>query len=117
LCQHLESPIHTAPDERIKCAICLRLFFNATALTQHLESESVRCSARNLSGYKNTIEDATVGITTTSGRHDDDTVKYKINNTFKVATLPDRLLSANKKLIDEEKKRKENHWKNTTPKW
>ena len=74
---HLRSPAHR--DERLQCHICLNYFKTATALTQHCESQGIRCNVRNTARYDVAVEGMTSGTATVDGRHADDTVKYAIN--------------------------------------
>jgi hypothetical protein len=72
--QHLKSPTHRS--EKLQCNKCLRYFSTATALTQHSESQGVRCKVREADNYAGIVDSITGGTATTSGLHVDNTIKY-----------------------------------------
>ncbi|KAG0649056.1 hypothetical protein D0Z07_5068 [Hyphodiscus hymeniophilus] len=74
LIAHLRSPIHRNLESQT-CQFCHRPFPNATAYTQHVESQAIRCSARKTGNISTWVEDHTQ-FATIDGRHDDDTNKY-----------------------------------------
>ena len=79
--QHLKSPIHMGL-QKVKCPHCLRPFPSATALTQHIESQGIRCNARKLEIVDVLVEEVTQ-VVTADGLHADETVRY--------VNIPDRL--------------------------
>ncbi|KAI9734440.1 MAG: hypothetical protein M1818_006828 [Claussenomyces sp. TS43310] len=74
LIQHLRSPTHMA--KKLRCPACLRHFSTATALVQHAESQAKKCRIRETDQYRQAVDQITGGLVDTSGRHEDDTVRY-----------------------------------------
>ncbi|KAI1007059.1 hypothetical protein K3495_g1160 [Podosphaera aphanis] len=71
---HLKSTAHR--NDGLQCHSCLRYFATATALTQHCESEGVRCKVREQGNYRQVIDIITSGVATLAGRLEDDTIAY-----------------------------------------
>jgi hypothetical protein len=109
--QHLKSPAHR--NEKLQCINCLRYFATATALTQHCESQGVRCKVRQTSEYDGVVDGITGGTAVTAGRHIDDTIKYAVNPTFTVASV----VEAHRARMEEKNKKAKGFWDNNTPRW
>ncbi|KAF7865205.1 hypothetical protein EAF04_006182 [Stromatinia cepivora] len=75
--QHLLSAAH-AGNNRLVCPNCYRGFGTYTALTQHCESQGVRCKIREADNYGRVVNDITSSVADVVGRHDDETVKYTV---------------------------------------
>ncbi|KAF8853282.1 hypothetical protein BDZ45DRAFT_748694 [Acephala macrosclerotiorum] len=75
--QHLKSPAHR--NENLQCTKCLRYYATATALTQHMESQGVRCKVRLDGDYSGVVDEVTGGVALAKGRLMDKTVKYVVN--------------------------------------
>lgn len=106
--QHLKSPAHR--NEKLQCNRCLRYFATATALTQHSESQGVRCTVRNDANYGGIVDVITGGTATTAGRHDDHTIKYALNAHLDPTMGAAGIAEANKRQADEIAKGKEDYW-------
>ena len=52
-------------------------------MTQHSEAQGVRCKIRECDEYGDAVDEFTAGTATTAGLHQDDTVKYAVNELFK----------------------------------
>ncbi|KAB8295933.1 hypothetical protein EYC80_008753 [Monilinia laxa] len=78
LTQHLLSVAH-AGNNRLICPNCYRSFGTYTALTQHCESQGVRCKIREADNYGRVVDDITASVADVIGRHDDETVRYTVN--------------------------------------
>ncbi|KAI9649218.1 hypothetical protein NHQ30_001786 [Ciborinia camelliae] len=76
--QHLLSAAH-AGNNRLTCPNCYRSFGTYTALTQHCESQGVRCKIREADNYGRIVDDITASVADVGGRHEDETVKYTVN--------------------------------------
>ena len=114
--QHLKSPTHR--NEKLQCMNCLRYFATATALTQHSESQGVRCTVRHTSGFDAVIDNITGGTAQTAGRHKDDTVKYVVNPALRAALGGAQgVIDAHKAAVIAKEERFKNHWDARTPKW
>lgn len=70
--QHLVSPAHG--DDQIFCTPCGRYYGSPTAYTQHFESLSKGCTARDVSGAA--ISEATGGLIKVVGENEDGANKY-----------------------------------------
>ncbi|KAF7899889.1 hypothetical protein EAF00_004225 [Botryotinia globosa] len=75
--QHLLSTTHTS-DNRLICPSCYRGFGTYTALTQHCESQGVRCKIREAVNYGRVVNDITASVADVVGKHEDETVKYTV---------------------------------------
>lgn len=96
---------------------CLRYFSTATALTQHIESQGVRCKVRNTEGFDGVVDGVTGGTAVTAGRHKDDTIKYAVNPLLQAALGAQGVIQAHKAAINEKDKKFNNFWDTATPKW
>jgi hypothetical protein len=97
---------------------CLRYFSTATALTQHIESQGVRCKVRNTEGFDGVVDGVTGGTAVTAGRHTDDTIKYAVNPALLQTTFGAQgVIAAHKAAAIEKDKKFNNFWKTQTPKW
>ncbi|KAI6244978.1 hypothetical protein HI914_07228 [Erysiphe necator] len=79
--QHLNSQAHR--NEELKCINCLKHFATATALTQHCESQSLRCKIRDSDSYEQMVDIMTSGFATITGRLPDNTVKYSTTKSVR----------------------------------
>lgn len=103
----------------MQCRHCLRYYAGYTALTQHSESQGVRCQVRDSESYDEAVDDFTRGISTTNGRHGDLTVKYANKDIH-----PDEVQDIMKNVNDADKAAKEGrslakktYWENRDTKW
>ncbi|KAL1882991.1 hypothetical protein VTK73DRAFT_513 [Phialemonium thermophilum] len=67
---HLESPAHSS--KRYHCPSCYRWFNSVAALTQHCESQGVRCNIRASDNFRPFLDQLTAGIADVRGVHDKD---------------------------------------------
>lgn len=109
--QHLKSPAHR--NEKLQCINCLRYFATATALTQHCESQGVRCKVRQTSEYDGVVDSVTGGTAITAGRHIDDTIRYAVNPSITVTGVVD----THRALMEEKNRVKNTFWDKKTPRW
>ncbi|MCJ1281598.1 hypothetical protein MMC26_000918 [Xylographa opegraphella] len=72
---HQRSPAHKGVDHR--CPDCLRIYRNATALTQHMESATSRCRIKLSKDYDRVLGMVSGGIIRVDGQHVDGTVRYE----------------------------------------
>jgi hypothetical protein len=79
---HLRSPLHT--HQRMQCPQCLRFFHGATAMAQHVESQSSKCRIRDSDRYREFTDQLTAGIADVQGRHKDNTVRYVVPDEAKL---------------------------------
>ena len=77
LCGHLSSPAHQ-DYLKVQCPTCLRWFEGMTALTQHSESQALRCKVRETEEYRQFLDQMTAGIVDTTDQHEDGTNKYMV---------------------------------------
>ncbi|RDW88445.1 hypothetical protein BP6252_00477 [Coleophoma cylindrospora] len=114
---HLKSPAHM--NEKLRCKGCLRYFASATALTQHSESQGVRCNVRNTDNYNAIVDEVTAGTTATAGRHEDDTVRYVTNPNAAIAGIRGgkALLNANRDANAAADARFYSYWDNKQIEW
>ncbi|RDW94976.1 hypothetical protein BP5796_00739 [Coleophoma crateriformis] len=114
---HLKSPAHM--NEKLRCKGCLRYFASATALTQHSESQGVRCNVRNTDNYNAIVDEVTAGTTATAGRHEDDTVRYVTNPNAAIAGIRGgkALLDANRDANAAADARFNSYWDNKQIEW
>ncbi|KAH8745641.1 hypothetical protein F5882DRAFT_108298 [Hyaloscypha sp. PMI_1271] len=113
--QHLKSPAHR--NEKLQCINCLRYFATATALTQHCESQGVRCKVRQTSEYDGVIDGITGGTAITAGRHVDDTIKYAINPEILPTLTTASVVEAHRARLEEKNKKRQHFWDDRTAKW
>ena len=107
-----EPLLTTTKLDQVKCPQCLRPFLNTTALTQHIESQTVRCDARNLESAGILVEDLTQ-VATVIGVHEDETIKYgSVQSTFvDAATAAANAIRNNsRRTIDAQADFKDKHW-------
>ncbi|AEO62590.1 uncharacterized protein THITE_2020276, partial [Thermothielavioides terrestris NRRL 8126] len=74
---HLMSEIHTSAT-KVQCPRCCRWFGSAAAITQHAESQGVRCDIRETNGYRQFLDQLTAGIVDTTEKNEDGTEKYTV---------------------------------------
>ncbi|KAL3426819.1 C2H2 finger domain-containing protein [Phlyctema vagabunda] len=113
--QHLKSAMHLDTSLRLRCHNCLRYFASATALTQHSESQSVRCQVRETSDYAAAVDRFTAGIAAPKGRHDDNTIRYVVNNDPRHGA--EFFAQANKDEIARREVASKTYWVNRRPNW
>ncbi|KAH7377437.1 hypothetical protein BKA64DRAFT_750578 [Cadophora sp. MPI-SDFR-AT-0126] len=110
---HLKSPAHS--DEKYQCLKCLRIYDSLTALTQHSESQGVRCNVRETDDFDSVVRAITADTTTTNGRMADDTIRYEINPD---AELSKTKMTENYRAAEREKNEARKHyWDNREVKW
>jgi len=110
---HLKSPAHS--DEKYQCLKCLRIYDSLTALTQHSESQGVRCNVRETDDFESVIRAITADTTTTNGRMADDTIRYEINPD---AELSKTKMTENYRAAEREKNEaRKRYWDNREIKW
>ncbi|RFU30768.1 hypothetical protein B7463_g5589, partial [Scytalidium lignicola] len=110
--QHLRSAAHM--NEKLRCPNCLDYFASSTALTQHCESQGVRCRIREAGNYNSTVDEITIGMGKVAGLHVDNTVKYAVNDE---AFKPKAINEANKAANDAREAEFNSYWKIHTPNW
>ncbi|MCJ1393171.1 hypothetical protein MMC18_006043 [Xylographa bjoerkii] len=71
---HQSSQAHKGVDHR--CPECLRIYQDATALTQHMEASSARCRIKLSKDYDKIVGMVSGGIIRVDGQHVDGTVRY-----------------------------------------
>ncbi|CZR67654.1 uncharacterized protein PAC_17553 [Phialocephala subalpina] len=106
--QHLKSPAHR--NENLQCTKCLRYYATATALTQHMESQGVRCKVRNDGNYAGVVDEVTGGVALAKGRLLDKTVKYVVNEGILNPT--GGVVTANKAAVQGKNSTFNNYWDN-----
>ncbi|KAK4238498.1 hypothetical protein C8A03DRAFT_43772 [Achaetomium macrosporum] len=74
---HLLSPAHNIPV-KVQCPRCCRWFESMAAITQHAESQGVRCNIRETDGYRQFLDQLTAGIVDTTEKNEDGTEKYTV---------------------------------------
>ncbi|PVH74631.1 hypothetical protein DL98DRAFT_658690 [Cadophora sp. DSE1049] len=110
---HLKSPAHS--DEKYQCLKCLRIYDSLTALTQHSESQGVRCNVRETDDFESVVRAITADTTTTNGRMADDTIRYEINPG---AELSKAKMTENYRAAEREKNEARKHyWDNRKVAW
>ncbi len=109
--QHLKSPAHR--NEKLSCTGCLRYFATATALTQHSESQGVRCKVRETDNYGGVVDEVTGGTARTAGRLDDDTIKYEVAEGL----VPNDMIAAHRAAHEAKNRKFNNYWEANKPKW
>ena len=113
--QHLKSPAHR--NEKLQCINCLRYFATATALTQHCESQGVRCKVRQTSEYDGVVDGITGGTAITAGRHVDDTIRYALNPEILPSLSATGVIEAHKARLADKEKKKNEFWNDKTARW
>ena len=63
---------------KVQCPGCSKWFDSMTAITQHAESQGVRCAIRKTNGFRQFMDQLTAGLVDTAGRNEDGTVKYTV---------------------------------------
>jgi hypothetical protein len=96
---------------------CLRYFSTATALTQHIESQGVRCKVRNTEGFNGVVDGVTGGTAVTTGRHIDDTIKYTVNPCLRNLFGAQGAIEAHKAAATEKDEKFNKYWETQTPTW
>lgn len=71
---HLKSNAHLT--DLYSCPFCFNQFNSASAITQHLESQTTRCNARVDSRFNQLMDQVAAGMIDTTGTHDDNTHRY-----------------------------------------
>lgn len=96
----------------------LRYFGTATALTQHSESQGVRCKVRETVQYDAIVDGITGGTAVLAGYHADNTIKYGINPALlPTASGAQSFVDAHKARADAKAKKREEFWKKNNPTW
>jgi len=117
---HLKSPAHLEEAMRLKCPHCLRYYDTATALTQHAESQGVRCKIRKQDQYGVYVDEITASTAAVDGVHDDNTVKYVVNDLSsqgQQATVAQQVAIANAAFLKKDSELKSSYWDAHKPKW
>lgn len=71
---HLKSNAHLT--DLCSCPFCFKQFRSGSAITQHLESQTNRCNARDDSRFSRVIDQVAAGMIDTAGTHEDNTHRY-----------------------------------------
>lgn len=71
---HLKSNAHLT--DLYSCPFCFSQFHSASAITQHLESQTTRCKAREDRRFNQLMDQVAAGMIDTAGTHDDNTPRY-----------------------------------------
>ncbi|OBT62059.1 hypothetical protein VE03_09215 [Pseudogymnoascus sp. 23342-1-I1] len=74
LYMHLKSNAHLT--DLYSCPFCFKQFNSAAAITQHLESQTNRCNARDDRRFNQLINQVAAGMIDAAGTHDDNTHRY-----------------------------------------
>jgi hypothetical protein len=109
--QHIKSGKHQGL-EKVTCPKCHRLFVNSTALTQHFESQAIRCDARKLGNADTWVQDFTQ-VAEIGGKNEDDTNKY-VNRSDRSINRGDTVASvieASRRAVEVRANMQENYWK------
>ncbi|KAM3066667.1 hypothetical protein ACMFMG_002379 [Clarireedia jacksonii] len=108
---HLRSATHSS--KKLTCSNCYRIFHTWTALTQHCESQGVRCKIRDNDNYAAEVAKITSGIGDIDGVHADNTVRYRVNpDEFPRGVNLESFARNHKQKEEEIAKEKENYWVN-----
>ncbi|KAH7151992.1 putative C2H2 finger domain protein [Dactylonectria estremocensis] len=106
---HLRSPAHSSTKYR--CPYCLNTFSSLSAVTQHAESNGVRCHIRDSDNYNSYLDQLTSGIVDVSPtRNEDGTVKYETTDASREAFRPGSTVVRAKAADEDPWKGKEVHW-------
>lgn len=124
LCGHLSSPAH-GDYLKVQCPSCLRWFEGMTALTQHSESQALRCKVRTTEEYRQFLDQMTAGVVDTTDMHGDGTNKYTVpEEAEKVFGGQDRskqLREQARQAVEDQVKRevekKKTYWENRSVEW
>ncbi|MCJ1478882.1 hypothetical protein MMC13_007566 [Lambiella insularis] len=73
---HLNSSTHKGIAHR--CPECLRIYKDATALTQHMETTTSRCKIKDTKNYAKIMGLVSGGIISVEGQYVDGTVRYEV---------------------------------------
>lgn len=101
----------------MQCVNCLRFFRGATALTQHVESQGVRCRVREKDNYDAYVDEVTASTAAVDGMHADNTVKYVVNALAQDSTAAKRVADTNAAMLKSNEKAKAEYWTTNQPKW
>lgn len=112
--QHLKSPAHR--NEKLQCNSCLRYYATATALTQHSESQGVRCKVRETENYGGIVDSITGGTAIIAGLHKDDTIKYGLTPGM-TGNVAEDIIAANRAQAKALEEARKNHWTKHKPFW
>ncbi|KAG4431235.1 hypothetical protein IFR05_013276 [Cadophora sp. M221] len=113
---HLKSPAHL--DEKFQCLKCYRYYNSATALTQHAESQAIRCNVRDTDDFESVVRGITAGTTTTNGRLADDTIRYEINPNANLATSTTSKMAEIYRAVTKARDEARSHyWDDKKPTW
>jgi ribose 5-phosphate isomerase RpiB len=108
-------------NQRLKCPKCLRFYASATALTQHVESQGVRCTIRETDEYGAQLDDITASTAVIAGLHEDETLKYAVHPDFGtgkgMSSAAQRVIDSNAAALSSIDKAKAEYWTNNNPKW
>ncbi|OBT76980.1 hypothetical protein VF21_04193 [Pseudogymnoascus sp. 05NY08] len=74
LYMHMKSNAHLT--DLLSCPSCFKQFHSSSAITQHFESQTNRCNARNDSRFSQMMDQVAAGMIDTAGTHDDRSHRY-----------------------------------------
>ncbi|KAM0561622.1 hypothetical protein ACHAPJ_002790 [Fusarium lateritium] len=78
---HLKSEAHS--ETKYRCPYCLNTFGSLASITQHAESNGVKCRIRDTDNFKAYMDQLTGGMVDVAiDRHDDGTIKYEMAKNF-----------------------------------
>jgi hypothetical protein len=80
-----------------------------------MESQGVRCKVRQSAVYERVVDEVTGGIALPSGKHEDDTVKYVINES--ALDLAGNFAAANRAAIKGRNDTFNEYWRTHEVKW
>ncbi|KAF4951798.1 hypothetical protein FSARC_12811 [Fusarium sarcochroum] len=81
LLSHLKSEAHS--ETKYRCPYCLNTFGSLASITQHAESNGVKCRLRDTDTFKAYMDQLTAGMVDVAiDRHDDGTIKYEMAKNF-----------------------------------
>ncbi|RDL32024.1 uncharacterized protein BP5553_09426 [Venustampulla echinocandica] len=113
--QHVST--HANPKENLQCRHCLRWFASATALTQHSESQAVRCNIRERNDFNARVDEFTAGTAAPVGRHEDNTIRYAVNNLRPDASGAANIVAAHKAALQASDEDTAEYWEKQRPEW
>lgn len=115
---HLSSPAHRE-YLKVQCPTCLRWFEGMTALTQHSESQALRCNVRDTEEYRQFLDQMTAGVLDTTDLHDDGTNKYTVpaEAVKMFGGQKEHVQRVVQEQLKKEVEKKKTYWENRDVKW
>ena len=96
----------------MQCPHCQKWFDSTAALTQHAESEGVRCNIRETESYRVFLDQLTAGMVDTKEKHEDGTLKYEVSKeAWAIGGM------SREEAIKKETELQKAYWEKHKPKW